>query len=266
MNAAAPQLRESRRRYWWVLVMFLLGVLVGWLLAPRCKSGADSTPSAAAGGGAKLNGDGEGGKLGSGQPKDGRGDKPMGPGSGTPPPGYDAVGNSQKLSDQPSSPPAADQSLKPVDSTGIGVPDPPGGHVLKASDFRYDKTGLPRYAQSVSTTGSTLYHAAGSTAYHSTAAIITSSRFEEVVDWVAAGRVCGQLLQIQGTGFLCEIDQRYPVDIHQIPDGPGRDNHPGVGRPTFRSLREHPAGLLTGRLGTCYNDLIGRPFLTHLIA
>jgi hypothetical protein len=198
MNAAAPQLRESRRRYWWVLVMFLLGVLVGWLLAPRCKSCADSTPSAAAGGGAKLNGDGEGGKLGSGQPKDGRDDKPMGLGSGTRTPGYDAVGNSQKLSDQPSSPPAADQSLKPVDSTGTGVPDPPGGHILKASDFRYDKTGLPRYAQSVSTTGSTLYHAAGSTAYHSTAAIITSSRFEDVVDWYKAQLPSGWNAQVVG--------------------------------------------------------------------
>jgi hypothetical protein len=199
MNAAAPPLRESRRRYWWVLIIFLLGVLIGWLLAPRCKSCADSAPSAAAGGGAKLSGDTGAGKRGSGPLHDGRGDKTMGPDSGTPPPGYDALGNKLKLSDQPSAP--ATQNLKHVDGAGPdykGVPDPPGGQILKASDFRYDKTGLPRYAQFVSTTASTLYHAAGSAAYHSTAAIITSSRFEDVVDWYKAQLPAGWNAQVVG--------------------------------------------------------------------
>jgi hypothetical protein len=199
MNAAAPQVRQSRRRYWWVLIIFLLGVLIGWLLAPRCKSCTDSTPSAAAGGGAKLQADSGDGKRGSAPAHDVKGDKTMGPDSGPPNPGYDAVGNNLKSSDQPS--PPANQNLKRTDGAGPdykGVPDPPGGQILKASDFRYDKTGLPRFAQSVSTTGSTLYHAAGSAAYHSTAAIMTSSRFEDVVDWYKAQLPSGWTVQVVG--------------------------------------------------------------------
>jgi hypothetical protein len=199
MNAAAPPLRESRRRYWWLLIIFLLGVLVGWLLAPRCKSCGDSSPTAAAGGGAKLD-DGSGdAKPGSAQPKDAPGAKTMGPDSGKRDPGYDAVGNKLKYADQPS--PPADQHLQHQDGTGPdynGTADPSGGKILKASDFRYDKTGLPRYAQAVSTTGSTLSHDIGSTAYHSTAAIITSSRFEDVVDWYKAQLPSGWNVQLVG--------------------------------------------------------------------
>jgi hypothetical protein len=199
MNAAAPPLRESRRRYWWLLIIFLLGVLIGWLLAPRCKSCADSSPTAAAGGGAKLNGDGEREKLGHGSPNDAPGEKTIGPGSGKRNPGYDAVGNKLKYAEQPS--PPANQHLEREDGTGPdykGAPDPPGGKILKAGDFRYDKTGLPRYAQSVSTTGSTLSHDIGSTAYHSTAAILTSSRFEDVVDWYKAQLPSGWNVQVVG--------------------------------------------------------------------
>jgi hypothetical protein len=199
MNAAAPQIRESRRRYWGVLIIFLLGVLIGWLLAPRCKSCADGTPSAAAGGGAKLQEGSGDAKLGSGPAHDPRGDKPLGPDSGPPKLGYDALGNNLKYSDQPS--PPDDQKLKREDGAGPdskGVPDPPGGQILKAADFRYDKTGLPRFAQSVSTTASTLYHAVGSAAYHSTAAIVTSSRFEDVVDWYKAQLPSGWTVQVVG--------------------------------------------------------------------
>jgi hypothetical protein len=199
MNAAAPQLRESRRRYWWVLMIFLLGVLVGWLLSPRCKSCTDSSPSAAAGGGAKLNGDSGAANRGSGPQHDGRGDKPVGPDSAPAPPGADAVGSSRNSSDHPA--PPANQNPKRVDGAGADfkdVPDPPPGQVLKAADFRYDKTGLPRYAQSVRTTASTLYHAAGSSAYHSTAGIVTSSRFEDVVDWYKGQLAAGWNAQVVG--------------------------------------------------------------------
>jgi len=65
-------------------------------------------------------------------------------------------------------------------------------------DGTYDKTGLPRYAQSVSTTGSTLSHDIGSTAYHTTAAIITSSRFEDVVEWYKAQLPSGWNVQVVG--------------------------------------------------------------------
>jgi hypothetical protein len=200
MNAAMPQERESRRRYWWVLIIFLLGVLIGWLLAPRCKSCSGSTPSAAAGGGAaKLQADLDDGKRGSGPPHDVQGDKPLGPDSGPPNSGYAAVGNNLKSSDQPSLP--DNQKLKRTDGAGpdsVGVPDGPGGQILKASDFRYDKTGLPRFGQSVSTTGSTLSHAVGSAAYHSTAAIVTSSRFEDVVAWYKAQLPSGWTAQVVG--------------------------------------------------------------------
>ena len=199
MNAAAPPVQERRRWYWWVLIMFLLGVLVGWLLAPRGKSCMDGTPSAAVGGGAKLSGDVEAGKRESGPLHDPRGDKTIGPDSGLAPPGDDAVGNKLDFSDHPS--PPANQNLKREDGAGReskGVPDPPPGQILKASDFRYDKTGLPRYAQSVSTNASTLYHAAGSAAYHSTAAILTSSRFEDVVDWYKAQLPSGWSVQVVG--------------------------------------------------------------------
>jgi hypothetical protein len=199
MNAAAPQVHESRRRYWWVPIIFLVGVLVGWLLAPRCKTCGDSMPSAAAGGGAKLHENSGVANLGSGPLRDARGDKPLGPDSGSAPPGDEAVGNNLKSSEQPS--PPEDQILKRLDGDGHdskGVPDPPPGQILKASDFRYDKTGLPRYAQSVSTNASTLYHAAGSSAYHSTAAIVTSSAFQDVLDWYKAQLPSGWTVQVVG--------------------------------------------------------------------
>jgi hypothetical protein len=201
MNTVAPKVRESRRWYWWVLIMFLLGVLAGWLLAPRCKSCTDSTPgtsSAAAGGGAKLSGDTGAGKRESGPPHDAPGAKTMGLDSG-PGRGNDAVGSKLDSPDLPS--PPAKQHLERVDGDGgpvEDVPDPPPDQVLKATDFRYDRTGLPRYAQSVSTTASTLSHAVGSAAYHSTAAIITSSRFEDVVDWYKAQLPAGWNAQVVG--------------------------------------------------------------------
>jgi hypothetical protein len=198
-NGSVPPLRASRRRYWWLLVIFLLGVLVGWLLAPRCKSCGESTSSAAAGGADKLQGDSDGGKFGPGPRNDAKGGAPTAAGSGTPSPGYDAVGGKLKDADSPS--PRAEQKLGGDVAAGpdsVGVPDPAGGHILKASDFRYDKTELPRYAQSVSTTGSTLSHDIGSAAYHSTAVIISSSRFEDVVDWYKAQLPSGWSAQVVG--------------------------------------------------------------------
>jgi hypothetical protein len=199
MSATAPPLRESRRRYWWAVVIFLLGVLVGWLLAPHGKSCAGGTAGAAAGGGAKFDGGAGEGKLGSGPRQDAQGMPPEGAGGGKPTPGYDAVGGKLKYADEPSAP--GNQHSKPVEGDGPespGVPDPPGGKILKASDFRYDRTGLPRYAQSVSATASTLSHDIGSTAYHTTAAIISTSRFEDVVEWYKAQLPAGWNAQVVG--------------------------------------------------------------------
>ncbi|HEY2682666.1 MAG TPA: hypothetical protein VGI93_04090 [Steroidobacteraceae bacterium] len=123
----------------------------------------------------------------------------MGPDSGAGPPGDKALGRATKSAGDPS--PAAEESLKHLDGNGVdaqSVPDPPPGHILKAADFRYDRTGLPRYAQSVTTTASTLYHAADSTAYHSTAAIITSNRFQDVVDWYRSQLPPGWNVQVMG--------------------------------------------------------------------
>jgi hypothetical protein len=58
-----------------------------------------------------------------------------------------------------------------------------GNKVLKVNDFRYDKTGLPRYPQSVTTIGSTLAHDPGASGYKTTCGIATSSNFQEVVAW-----------------------------------------------------------------------------------
>ena len=199
MSAVAPQLSGSRRRYWLGLLVFLLGILVGWWLAPRCKSCGEVTPSAAAGGGAKLSGDAGPGKRDSGPLHDAKGDKTMGADSGQAPPGEKAVGHSPPVAEQPTR--AGEQDLNHVDGAGpdaAGVPDLLSGQTLKATDFRYDKTGLPRYAQSVATTASTLSHDIGSSNYHSTATIETSSRFEDVVAWYKAQLPQGWSAQVVG--------------------------------------------------------------------
>jgi hypothetical protein len=199
MNAVVSDSAASRRRYLWLLVVFLVGVLVGWLLAPHGKSCGGSTPSAAAGGGAKMQGDAGEEPRDSGPLRKGRGDKPMGADSGSAPPGDKALGKAPSPAGSPSVP--ADQSLQHEDGNGTpanGQADPPPGQILKAADFRYDRTGLPRYAQSVSTTGSTLYHAADSANYHSTAAIITSSSFQDVVDWYKRQLPAGWSVQLVG--------------------------------------------------------------------
>lgn len=233
MNAVAPTVRESRRWYWWVLIMFLLGVLVGWLLAPRVpvkpcsadaigrvsgnsssSAGAQGQTSTGAGPGAPDKGSpGNMGKdmdrgTGPGRPA---GESDTGGVGKTPihPSGEDQ-GSDGHL-DSKGSPidvPAATRTVVP--DFGKGVVNEAERSVLRASDFRYDRTGLPRYAQSVSTTGSTLSRDDGSAAYLSNVAIITTSRFEEVVDWYKAKLPAGWNAQVVGN--VGALAQQVSVD------------------------------------------------------
>ena len=64
-------------------------------------------------------------------------------------------------------------------------PDPPPGKMLKAQDFRYDKTNLPRYPDGVTHTMSAINYpvASDTTTFGTSAGIVTSSSFDTVVDW-----------------------------------------------------------------------------------
>jgi hypothetical protein len=203
--------RASRWRLVFFLGIFLLGILIGWLLAPRCARCSSSTgtvghasgagasghampersaSSANTGtpGGAKLSGSAADVDPSSGAAGDGREIKALNGGQG--PAG--TSGDSHGASADGSTGTSAATQPAPGLTRGDGSdykdpPDPPPNQVLTASDFRYDRTGLPRYPQSVSTLGSTLTRERGvAGGYHSTCAIVTSSSFQEVVDWYKA--------------------------------------------------------------------------------
>lgn len=80
---------------------------------------------------------------------------------------------------------AAGKPITEGNATEKDSPDPPPGKMLKAQDFRYDKTNLPRYPDGVTSTMSAInYPVASDTAtYGTSAGIVTSSSFETVVDW-----------------------------------------------------------------------------------
>jgi hypothetical protein len=211
-RALADTQHRSRWRVLAIVAIFFLGLLIGWLLAPKCARCSSSTGtvgqaygSAASGhakperssgapntgtpDGANLNGAAADVDRGSGSPRDGREIKVVGGGQGPVGTSADSQGGSADGSAQIEAP--ADKTA-PGLTRGDGSalkdrPDTPPNQILTASDFRYDKTGLPRYPQSVSTIGSTLTHDRGATGeYHSTCAIVTSSNFQQVVDWYKA--------------------------------------------------------------------------------
>jgi hypothetical protein len=56
--------------------------------------------------------------------------------------------------------------------------------VLSAPDFRYDKTGLPRYPDANTVSSAMSYDVEGRTdQYHSSSGILTTSSFDDVVSW-----------------------------------------------------------------------------------
>jgi hypothetical protein len=77
----------------------------------------------------------------------------------------------------------------PLSANGIDPSAPSGKEasvkVLTAPDFRYDKTNLPRYPDSVTAVSSAIsYPSDGRTdSYQTSAGIVTSSSFDTVVDW-----------------------------------------------------------------------------------
>ena len=145
MSEVRAENRASRWRYLIVLIIFLLGILIGWLLAARCPAcGNSNTPAnSGAGGGAKFHGGAGAGERSDGPGADGPGAKGGGADGGPPNQGPDAVNKNVVL------PPSRNGT--PLDSTGSGSATPgdgngdsgPGVGLLKADDFRYDKTGLP---------------------------------------------------------------------------------------------------------------------------
>jgi hypothetical protein len=251
---AAP--KDKRRTGLWLLALllvFVLGFLLGHMLAPKCpKCPAPSTPGAGGaggsgnghgaangapgkgtpdkgGGGADGGGDGRvvgaGGNVqgsgGSAKVGAGKGDGDLqgggtGGGSGvTVGHGNDGAaagsdgsddgggggGGKSKVADIPHTP-DADPDAKlmesgvwklatgaPLSDGGLNTPEQNPGSasvkVLSAPDFRYDKTGLPRYPDANTAVFSALSYAAeGSTdRYGSSSGIATSSSFDTVVAW-----------------------------------------------------------------------------------
>jgi hypothetical protein len=214
-NEGTPSPRDTDKSRWRVagiVALFLIGILIGRLLAPKCPPCSSSgggggsaatrvgtpghghpqaSPSSAdtgAPGAGKLSGSGTGvADQGTGPGADGPGMKVLSGGQAGPKDDSpDTLGRSVDRSSQPADPADPSNSGK---LSGNGPefkdrPDPPPSQVLTASDFRYDKTGLPRYSQSVSTAGSTLTPLPGTGGgYHSTCAIVTTSSFQDVVEW-----------------------------------------------------------------------------------
>jgi len=260
-GAAAPSSTVAARksRKWpWILALilvFLLGLWLGHLMAPKCPrcpapptagagggggnggGGGGGHPGTGAGGkgspepggggggggsgrvlgdGGRVSGTGGGGSAGSGQ---GTGDMAGGgtasangvtvghgyDGSATGAAGSDDSGGGQggksKLGDSPNGQ-YTDQQAKRMQSGvwraatgGSLLPDGPDVaqsqgkddsiKVLSAADFRYDKTGLPRYPDANKSVSSAIsYDAQGSTdKYRSSSGILTTSSFDDVVSW-----------------------------------------------------------------------------------
>ncbi len=77
----------------------------------------------------------------------------------------------------------------PLSANGLDTPLASGNtapsNVLTARDFRYDKTNLPRYPDSVTSVASAISYPPGgrTDTYATSAGIVTSSPFDTVVDW-----------------------------------------------------------------------------------
>jgi hypothetical protein len=80
--------------------------------------------------------------------------------------------------------------------------DPPqaGDHTLAAPDFRYDKTGLPRYPDAVSAIASAYTYGPGGEqdVKGSSVAIVTASSFDAAVDWYLKNLPAGWSAQTVG--------------------------------------------------------------------
>jgi hypothetical protein len=258
-GAPPPTVAARKSRKWpWILALilvFLLGLWLGHLMAPKCPhcpvpptpgaggaggsgggggggrpgggAGGKGSPDAGGGGGGSgtgrvlgdggsANGAGGGGSAGGGQGTGEMTGGGTGGGNGvTVGHGYDgsAAGSSgsddggggqggkSKLGDAPNGQ-YIDKQAKNMQSGvwraasgGSLSPDGPDApqaegkddsiKVLSAADFRYDKTGLPRYPDANKSVSSAMsYDAQGSTdKYRSSSGILTTSSFDDVVSW-----------------------------------------------------------------------------------
>jgi hypothetical protein len=249
---------RKNRKWPWILALllvFLLGLWLGHLMAPKCPrcpapptagtgggggnggGGGGGHPGAGAGGkgspdpggggggggsgrvmgdGGRVNGTGGGGSAGSGQGTGEMAGGGRGDGNGvTEGHGYDGSaagsegsddggggqGGKSTLAEGPNGP-DSDQEAKRMQSgvwrLAAGGPLSPDGSdlsqsqgkdasikVLSAPDFRYDKTGLPRYPDANKSVSSAIsYDVQGSTdKYASSSGILTTSPFDDVVSW-----------------------------------------------------------------------------------
>ena len=226
--------RSSRWRYLWWLILLLLGILIGWLLAPRCPhctgvkaadgqvAGSPSQGSAAAGnaGGQPDPGTPDGVQLKGGGGTPDRGDGPRGSAGEAPTIGMGKAKLHPSGDDLEGSSASADRKGAPTDAIGgktvegnpaADLPYATYSQVQRAKDFRYDKTGLPRYPLAVSTTGSTFAYDYGSSgSYHSSCVILTSSRLPEVIAWYKAHLPPGWTTQ--GAADVAALGQQVSVD------------------------------------------------------
>jgi hypothetical protein len=261
-DTVAAGKRPSRWRFGLWLALLLMGILIGFLLAPRCPVCAGAGTVAQVPRGAPGIGDAKGRSSNgpdSGSPSDDRGQG----GSGDIDPHGKAVGRDVSGIDGPDpgqlktgkfgdsadgSGGGPDHDEVPADKSAPGLTHGDGvdinetataRHRLRsADDFRYDKTGLPRYSRSVSKVGSTLiYDQSATTQYHTTCAIVTSDKFQDVVDWYKANLPQGW--QAQTVGDLNALASQVSVaNIMNTLTAAAQSNAPGV--PATATARKDP--------------------------
>src|SRR5579883_2200027 len=222
-GGAAPGSRWRRAAL--MLLVLLLGVLIGWLLAPRCHS-----KSCASGDGTVSSDGGPGG--GKGAPMklnqgDGSGDPPSGSGhasgavagggGGT---GGDSGGGSDAAGGRAGKGDGGDGGQKDADSGDAlgsqvarqaqGLDNPgsgstadvqgaPAGKLLTAPDFTYDKTGLPHYPNTSQVQSALFYcNPADTQSWSSSVGITTTDSFETVVAWYKAQLPAGWQADVIG--------------------------------------------------------------------
>ncbi len=226
--------RASWRRYLWWLVLLLLGILIGWLLAPRCPrcptvAAPADAPRASSGPGsgtpARVNrkpdpGSPDSGRLGSESGNSDLGSAPGGDPHASDGPGLGSLKGKSKGEPPPTGDSGSSNPGAPSDVAGSGLirgagtngieADTVQNPVQYAADFRYDKTGLPRYPVSVNKVSSAwAIEPPPGHGYHSSCTLLTSSGFQEVVDWYKAHLPAGWTAQT--VGDLTSLGQQVSV-------------------------------------------------------
>jgi hypothetical protein len=233
--------QEKWRRRGILALVFLLGILLGWLLAPRspgCPGGATGD-SRVSGPGAAVHGTGPGAKVGLGNGTGSGGGGFASASGDTHGRGYDGdatgaggtaggggggkgttdSGNGGTLKSRD-----AEDSLRTAVIRGASADSPDGGgqdkappadvagKVLSAPDFTYDRTGLPRYAGAVQAVQSALVYskASDTSDYGSSAGIVTGDSFDTVVAWYKAQLPPGW--QSESIADLNQVQQQFSVE------------------------------------------------------